>query len=138
MILSLRDQLFRDEGVLLIAYKDTVGKTTVGVGRNLDDVGISRVEAELMLDTDIARTQLDVLSALPWVNQLDPVRRGVLHNMAFNMGIGGLLQFKRALTSMQIADWDGAARHMLDSKWATQVGKRATRLALQMRTGVWQ
>jgi len=136
--MTLREQLIRDEGVVLKPYFDSVGKLTIGVGRNLDDVGISRHEAEYLLDQDILRASEALLAHLPWINDIDSVRRAVLINMAFNMGIGGLLQFKKTLTAIKLSDWHGAARHMLDSKWAAQVGPRATRLAKQMRTGVWQ
>ena len=60
-----------------------------------------------------------------------------LKNMAFNMGVAGLLEFRQMLAEVQTADWPGAAAEMLSSKWATQVGDRAHRLALQMTTGEW-
>src|SRR5262245_15035589 len=136
--MTLREQLMRDEGRVLHPYKDSVGKLTIGYGRNLDDVGISEQEAELMLDSDIQRTNIDLHAYLPWVFHLDKPRLGVLANMAFNMGIGGLLQFKKMLAAVQASDWERASAEMLDSKWAHQVGERATRLAAQMRDGVWR
>lgn len=136
--MTLQEQLIRDEGLRLKPYRDTVGKLTIGVGRNLEDVGISHEEAMLLLDHDIARAEAEVNAHLPWSRQLGEPRRAVLVNMAFNLGIGGLLQFRRALAAMQRGDYDLAAREMLDSKWAEQVGARATRLARQMREGEWQ
>ena len=138
MLEQLVPQLRRDEGVRLKPYKDTVGKLTIGVGRNLDDVGISAVEADTLLRNDIQRAVQDLNDKLPWTMQLDESRRGVLVNMAFNMGIAGLLQFKNTLAHIQAGRWADAAAGMLASKWATQVGPRATRLAKQMETGVWQ
>lgn len=138
MITNLKDQLIRDEGVVLTAYVDSVGKTTVGVGRNLVDVGLSLEEAMVMLTTDIARVTLGICKALPWTESLDEVRKSVLLNMAFNLGIAGLLKFTKTLDLVKVKDYAGASREMLKSKWATQVGVRAIRLSQQMLTGVWQ
>lgn len=137
-IAQLARQLTRDEGVRLKPYKDSVGKTTIGIGRNLDDVGISAEEAQTLLDNDIARSAADVEKFLPWATTLDPARWGALINAAFNMGIGGLLQFKHALEALRNGDYEQAATEFLDSKWAQQVGPRAVRLAQQIRSGDWQ
>jgi lysozyme len=131
----LKVELERDEGLRLKPYLDTVGKTTIGVGRNLTDVGISDSEAYYLLDADIARAGADLDRALPWWVTLGEVRQRVLINMTFNMGIGGLLQFNNTLTRIKAGDWDGAAKGMMASLWARQVGPRATRLAEMMRTG---
>jgi lysozyme len=127
----------RDEGLKLKPYRDTVGKLTIGVGRNLDDVGISKGEAELMLSNDVGLTGHALLSALPWTATLDQARFGVLLNMAFNMGVSGLLQFQNMLSFVKAGSWMSAADEMLRSKWAEQVGERAKRLATQMSTGQW-
>lgn len=135
---SLREQLIRDEGERLKVYKDSVGIETIGVGRNLRDKGISRAESAFLLDNDIDEYTAAVTHALSWAEQLDPVRREVLVNMAFNLGIYGLLQFKNFLIALRARDYNAAVAHMLDSKWAAQVGPRAHRLAAQIRTGVRQ
>ena len=140
---SLRAQLLRDEGCLLKPYRDQVGKLTIGVGRNLDDVGLSQTEADFLLDNDISRASAAVVAHIPWAMALDEVRRAVLINMSFNMGIGntargtGLLGFPKFLAACERGDWATAAAEMLSSKWATQVGVRADRLAEQMREGRW-
>lgn len=134
----LKQQLVRDEGERLKPYKDTVGKMTVGIGRNLDDVGISHNEAMVLLDNDVTRSASALFQAFPWAEHLDDARQGVLLNMAFNIGLDGLRNFKQTLALVEGQKWDDAAKAMLQSKWATQVGKRADRLAEQMRTGVWQ
>ena len=136
--MTLREQLLRDEGCRLKVYKDSVGKLTIGIGRNLEDKGISLAEAEAMLDHDIRDFTAEVLVALPWSTALDEVRRGVLVNMAFNMGVQGLRGFTKALAAMQAGDWFTAAAHMMDSKWARQTGVRAERLAEQLRGGEWR
>ena len=132
----LSEDLERDEGLRLKPYVDTVGKLTIGIGRNLDDVGISEVEARLMLQEDIRRATRSLDSRLPWWRSLCDERQDVLVNMAFNLGISSLLGFRGALAKMQLKDWAGAAAEMLDSSWAKQVGARAPRLSEQMRRGV--
>lgn len=128
-------ELRRDEGVRLKPYRDTVGKLTIGVGRNLDDVGISEDEANAMLQNDISGACGDLDDALPWWETLDPVRQRVLVNMCFNMGIETLLGFHATLGAIQRGDWQAAHDGMLASHWADQVGARAQRLANMMLTG---
>jgi lysozyme len=128
-------ELKRDEGTRLKPYTDTVGKLTIGVGRNLSDVGISDDECTILLQNDIERTVAALDRTLPWWRNLSPVRQRVLVNMAFNLGMVGLLTFKNTLGAMQNGSYAAAAAGMLSSKWATQVGVRAERLADMMRTG---
>lgn len=132
---SLKDQLILHEGMKLKPYQDTVGKTTIGVGRNLDDRGISMHEAMFLLDNDIQAVENDLDRHLPWWRSLSEARQLVLADMTFNLGIGRLLGFKNTLAAMQTGDYEAAARGMLASKWAGQVGKRAQRLARMMREG---
>ena len=136
--MDIIEQLKRDEAVRLKPYKDSVGKLTIGTGRNLDDVGITIEENDLMLRNDIERTRRDLFQQLPWTVRLDDARRGVLTNMAFNMGIHGLCAFKNTLGLIQAGKYAEASEEMLRSKWAEQVGARAYRLAKQMETGEWQ
>lgn len=132
---TLREQLVRDEGLRLKVYNDSRGIPTIGIGRNLRDKGISQAEAELMLDNDILEYTAAVVARVPWCHTLDPVRFEVLVNMAFNLGIGGLLEFTKTLALLERQDYGEAAREMLRSKWAEQVGLRAERLARQIATG---
>jgi len=135
--IDLLEQVKRHEGFRSRAYKCSAGKTTVGYGRNLDDVGISREEALELLYTDLARSQKAVLSALPWASSLDTVRLDVLINMALNLGIYGLLKFKKTLRAVESSEYSVAAAEMLDSRWAAQVGSRAIELSTQMDTGCY-
>lgn len=142
---QLVEQLKIDEGLRLSAYLDTVGVWTIGYGHTGPEVkrGLTwtREKAEAVLVEDILEHNAQLAEALPWVNGLDPVRRRVLQNMAFNLGIGnattgkGLLGFKNTLEFVRTGQYDKAADGMLASKWARQVGNRAVRLAKQMRTG---
>ena len=132
---TLRDQLKRHEGYRQHPYEDSVGKLTVGYGRNLDDVGVSEVEADIMLKNDMDSAKATLTLYLPWTKRLSQARFDVLHNMAFNMGIGKLVGFVKMLSALRAGDFDKAADEMLDSLWAQQVGTRATELAAQMRNG---
>jgi lysozyme len=134
---NLQDQLLRDEGLKLMPYTDVTSHITIGVGRNLTDIGITNAEAMYLLANDIGRAETRVNAALPWAADIDPVRRCVLYNMAFNLGIAGLLQFRNFLDYVQKQQCSLAAHEMLDSRWAEQVGPRAQRLAKQLEEGVW-
>ncbi len=127
-------ELKRDEGQRLEPYLDTVGKITIGVGRNLSDAGISDSECRLLLENDVRSTLIWLDHYLPWWRALDAVRQRVMINMAFNLR-GKLLTFDNALAAIQRADYAAAANAMLASKWRNQVGARAQRLANMMCTG---
>lgn len=133
----LCQQLIIHEGLRLFSYTDTVGKLTIGVGRNLSDIGISRVEALYLLDNDIDRAVQDLHHHAPWVNDLDPVRQAVLIDMCFNLGWPRLSEFKNTLAAFKRKDWIAAAEGMKASKWAKQVGARAVRLRKMVLTGKW-
>lgn len=131
----LRQDLIRDEGLRLKPYRCTAGKLSIGVGRNLEDVGISKSEAEYLLHNDILNVQIDLDRKLPWWRAMSEARQLVLANMAFNLGISSLLGFKNTLGAMERGDYEAAAVGMGASKWAVQVGPRATRLIKMMREG---
>ena len=132
----IKAQLVRHEGLRLKPYRCTAGKLTIGIGRNLDDRGISQREAYVLLENDIQNCEKQLLDEIPEIyNGLDDVRKSVLLNMCFNLGIKGLLEFKNTLTFIAAGDWERAANGMLASKWAKQVGKRAIELSELMRKG---
>jgi lysozyme len=125
------------EGYRQFPYRDTVGKLTIGIGFNLDDTGLFEDEARAVLALRIGRTARQLTPHLTWLVNLDPVRQAVLLDMAFNLGVPGLLKFKNTLAHVQAGRYKAAAANMLLSKWAAQVGPRATRLAAMMETGQW-
>jgi len=141
MIAELTTQLNRDEGRKKAAYQDHLGFWTIGVGRLIDarkGGGLRDDEMDYMLRNDIT-DRIDALTrTLPWFQNLDDARKGVLLNMAFQLGTEGLLAFKNTLEKVRAGDYAGAASMMLQSKWATQTPERAQRLAIQMQNGVWQ
>ncbi|MCA8331898.1 lysozyme family protein [Burkholderia cepacia] len=132
--IKLKAELTLDEGRWTRIYTDTVGKVSGGIGRNLTDKGFRDNEIDLMYLNDVAETEMWLDRNLPWWRQLDPVRQRVVMNMAFNMQ-GKLLTFVNTLAAMKRGDYAAAADGMLASKWATQVGARAMRLANMMRSG---
>jgi lysozyme len=141
LIDELTVQLRRDEGERLQAYRDHLGYLTIGIGRLIDERrggGISREESAYLLRNDIARIDRALQDRLPWIVTLSPARRGVLMNMAFQMGVDGLLGFRNTLTMIEQGEYERAAVGMLNSKWAQQTPERAHRLARQMRTDAWQ
>jgi lysozyme len=135
---TIIEQLKRDEGLKLWPYTDTIGKTTIGWGRNLTDTGISSDEADLLLSNDIARVSAELARMFPWTSALDQVRLGAFLNLAFNLGITGLAEFKNMLTYAQAGNWTGAAAELLNSKAAEEEPARIHRLATQLETDVWQ
>ncbi|HQN14652.1 MAG TPA: hypothetical protein PLP74_21275, partial [Quisquiliibacterium sp.] len=110
----LIEQLRLHEGERRKPYRDTVGKLTIGIGRNLDDNGLRRDEIEYLLANDIADARADLDRYLPWWRGLDPVRQRVLIDMVFNMGMGapnrgGLLSFVNTLSEIRRGNYGIAA-----------------------------
>lgn len=138
---ELTVQLRRDEGEVLSAYKDHLGFLTIGIGRLIDPKkggGITREESAYLLRNDLNRIDRALQERIPWIVTLSNARRGVLQNMAFQMGIDGLMRFRNTLTMIEQGEYSKAADEMLNSEWARQTPERAKRLATQMRTDVWQ
>lgn len=131
----LKRDLARDEGMRLKPYRCTAGRLTIGVGRNLDDVGITAEEADYLLENDLGRAMADLDRALPWWRGLSEARQRALVNMAFNVGLSRLLGFKAMLAALRAGRWGEAAAEALESAWARQVGARAARIAATIREG---
>jgi lysozyme len=134
MMYSIEEQLILHEGMRLRPYRCTAGKLTIGVGRNLEDKGISHHEAMMLLRNDIAEVTSQ-LEQFDWFRALGPVRRKVLVDMAFNLGLDGLMGFRRMIEALKRADYEAAADEMVNSRWYRQVGERGRRLERMMRTG---
>lgn len=126
----------RHEGLCVLPYKCPAGHLTIGYGHNLEQ-GISLEVAEFILKKDIESAEKDVKSAFAWWWKLNDARQYVLVDMCFNMGIARLKGFKKALAACEKGDYETAAAEMLNSKWAVQVGRRASELAKIMHTGEW-
>jgi len=131
-------QLKRHEGMKLKPYKCTAGKLTIGIGRNLDDVGISEDEAETLLRHDIIEASKQLLNAFPWMANLNDARISAMINFTFNVGIGTVKKFKITLGHMKNHAFEEAAAEMLTSRWSEQVGDRSIEITDQIRTGRWK
>ncbi len=145
---GLREMLIKHEGLRLTVYDDATGDAirlgttvqgiaTIGGGRNLVERGLTPEEAHYLLDHDIARTLDELYRMFPVVERVNAVRAQVLANMLFNLGASRLQGFERMLDALEAGDYRRAAKEMLDSRWASQVGRRATELAHAMRTGTF-
>lgn len=145
---SIVDMLIRHESKRLDPYMDCCakpwrdcrcenkGKLTIGVGRNLDDMGLTENEARYLLENDLGRVRAELDATLPWWRALDEPRKTVLLNMTFNMGLSRLLTFTKFLHALAHGDYQRAAGEMLDSLWAKQVHRRAVELASLMQSPV--
>lgn len=134
---KLIKQLKKHEGVELKPYKCTSNKLTIGIGRNLEDVGISENEAEYLLMNDLD-TYMTAAKTYDWYNGLNDARKAVIVNMLFNMGQTNFNKFLKMKQALDVGDHAEAAKQMLSSKWAKQVKGRSEELAAQMETGKWQ
>ena len=125
---SGKKQLENDERYRQFAYKDSVGKLTVGIGRNLKDKGLSYTESLYLFENDIKDAENQLRNRFYWFDSIDIQAQDVMINMAFNMGLGGLLTFTKALEHMKNENYKLAAEDFMSSKWSGQVGDRAVRL----------
>ena len=153
---KLIEKLILHEGLKLNVYKDTLGIDTIGIGRNLEDRGISKeeldamdipnietvyqfgiteVDAVYLAENDVQIVEEELVRAHPCVDRLDAVRQLVLVDMAFNMGVPRLCKFKKMWAAIHEDDFSTAAKEMMDSRWATQVKSRADKLANMMHNG---
>ncbi len=131
----LKMQLVKHEGIQLKPYTDSVGKLTIGVGRNLTDIGITEDEAMTLLDHDILVAWHACQRVVLGFDALDEPRQHALLDMMVNLGETRFAAFKKMIAAIDARDFDRAADEMLDSKWAKQVDQRAETLATMMRTG---
>ena len=126
--MNVKDRIKKHEGKRFRPYKDSEGILTVGYGRNLEAVAFSQDEIDLMFENDFRRAQ-DGAESFFCYSQLNDVRRGVLIEMVFQMGIYGVGKFEKFLAAAFAEDWQKAHDEMLDSKWAKQTPSRAKELA---------
>jgi lysozyme len=127
--------LIDHEGLKKLPYVDTMEKTSIGIGRNLTDRGISREEAIYLCLNDVKESRSE-LSNYQWYESLDDVRKDVLVELHFNIGLSKLLKFDNMIQSLILKKYADAATHMLDSAWRKQVGdRRALNMAKRLSTG---
>lgn len=125
------------EGFRAAAYVDTTGHLTIGYGQVVAELEVTEQEAEKWLLAGIEKRTKELETFLSFRAVKDQVRQDVLVEMAYNLGVGGLMKFKNMWASIKAKDWDAAGEHMLDSLWASQVGYRAKTLSRRMKQGVY-
>lgn len=130
--MTVTDLIIKHEGLRLKPYRCSKGKLTIGVGRNIEDNGITENEALHLLDNDISRVTKE-LKRYHWYEWLPEQKKAVLIDMCFNLGLSRFKGFKKMIKAIEDRDYYRAAEEMLDSRWAGQVGDRATELADLMR-----
>lgn len=133
---KMKSSIRRHEGFRKLPYTDTTGNLTIGYGRNLSSVGISQSEAEILLSDDITNATMELYKFLPLSRDLDDVRKAVLIEFTFNLGIAKVMQFRGMIKALTDKNYVNAAQHMRDSLWAKQVGNRAQDMAHSMETGI--
>ncbi len=136
-------QIKTDEGCELHAYPDPLSggePYTVGYGATGPQIGPDTVWTQDEANADL-QARLEALCValdgkIPWWSGLNLPRQAVLLNMAYQLGVGGLLGFPHMLAACEAGSYSVAADHMLQSRWATQTPNRAKRLAGQMESGI--
>ena len=135
---NLRQLLTKHEGKRLRPYYDEMGKITIGIGRNLTDVGISEEECEMFFENDVSAALAHVENVFPEYSLWAEARQDAMIDMVLNVGIGGLMGFKNMIDAIHAEDWGKAASEMRNSLWAHQVPKRAEELARMVESGEYQ
>lgn len=133
----LKATIKKAEGYSATLYQDTVGVQTIGYGRAIGRVGISRDEGELMFANDVGRVLRGLDMALPWWRGLDEVRQAALCEMTYQLGLNGVMNFRKVRQALSEGDYERAADEALNSRWHVQTPKRCERIAKMLRTGVW-
>ena len=131
----MAQMLSRHENRKLFPYTDTVGKLTIGVGRNLTDRGISESECAFMLDNDINDAITECVKHIPGFATMSDQRKYAFVDIMFNLGWPHLSAFKKTLDAVSKQDWGRAADELESSLWDKQVGARADELEEMIRHG---
>ena len=127
--MTLIELIKLDEGFIATVYKDSLGFDTVGYGTKMP---LSREEGELLLKYRLDITEKNLLNNLHYLS-ISHEAWEILYNMAYQMGVNGVIKFTKMIKALRIKDYNEAANQMLDSKWAKQTPQRANRLADRMR-----
>jgi lysozyme len=132
------EQIKLHEGLRLRMYKCPADKWTIGYGFNLEAREITEEVAEQLLVIVFADIEDSLLKHGLLFYEHNDARKAVLVNMAYQLGITGLLKFKRMIAAYRDCNYIQASNEMLDSRWAKQTANRAETLAEQMLTGEFQ
>ena len=132
---KLRALLIRHEGIRLFPYEDSVGKLTIGIGRNLDDRGLSNEEVNYLFTNDVDMATLDLMKIFPDFSGWTESRRNALVDAMFNLGNTRFLGFKKMIAALKACNWKTAASEMRNSYWAEQLPARVEELARMVEEG---
>ena len=132
---KLRALLIKHEGKKNLPYLDTIGKTTIGIGRNLTDKGLSDDEVNYLFMNDVGEAILGLMKVIPDFTGMSENRQNALVDMCFNMGITRFLKFKNMIAAIKAGDWTKAANEMRNSAWANQLPGRVSELAELVEKG---
>lgn len=125
----LEEMVAADEGYRAEIYRCTAGKLTIGYGTNLS-AGLPEDEALVLMRYRLGKLDAAMINRYPWYRGLSTRRKMALLNMAYQMGLDGLIKFSRMLAACAAGNWDEAHSQAMDSKWATvDSPKRAARVA---------
>lgn len=140
------------ESCVLKPYICPAGKKTIGIGHNVEarpwtdeekkaigdwEKGITKNMAYMICRNDVNLCLKD-LKKLDFWKSLDDERQYALIDICFNLGFVGLKKFRKMLKALSEKNYVEASNQLLDSKYATQTGKRAKRIAKLIKTGVWE
>lgn len=128
------EKIKAEEGFKDRPYMCPTGHLTIGYGINLESTPIPKEVADLWLRMEVDKI-IDQLSKYEWFSELSYDRHAVIIDMAYQLGVSGVLKFKKMIHAIKWHNWEAAASEMLDSKWAKQTPERANRNATVMRTG---
>ena len=128
----LSKQLLYHEGIRLKPYRCSADKLTIGIGRNIEDVGITEEEAFYLLNNDIKKVVEQCQRNFEWFDGLNDLRKEAIVNLVFNMGFGKFLQFKKTIKHIENEEFELAGAELLDSRYAQQVGQSAIDVANQL------
>jgi lysozyme len=133
---NLKQQLIDHEGFRAKPYKCPAGKLTIGVGRNIEDNGISVEEAEFMLENDIKRCIEELRDIFKDFDTFGENQKMALIDFIFNIGKTTFMKFSKTILAIKKQDWEEVSREMINSLWYKQVGNRGKFIVNQIKKGV--
>lgn len=143
--MSIEELLFIEEDFRANPYLCSEGYPTIGIGTKIGPKGADidlyqfsvteRSAMQLLLD-ELDKKRNELIEC-DWFVSLDAVRADIILSMAYQMGITGLLKFKKMIAAIEDKNWNEAANQALDSRWAKQTPERAERHATVLLTGDW-
>ena len=127
--MSLIENIKESEGYRASVYKCTEGYDTIGYGFAIKDLKLSEEVSEIILKEKLDKLKEGVDRNFKWVKNMPVKGQDVVYEMCYQLGIVGFSKFKRTISLLQLQDYSGASREMLDSKWAKQTPNRAKKLS---------